>query len=92
MSAPEHSPLPWRIPEGCGTILDANGHVVYIDAADAEEIANARLIVTAVNTRAELLAAAKRSLRVLQKMQPHVYMDVAEALEAAITRAEESAS
>jgi hypothetical protein len=62
MSAPDHSPLPWDI---AGTdVWDSKGDiVVYGSNIPENPDANARLIVSAVNTRAKLLAALKDLLR-----------------------------
>jgi hypothetical protein len=51
MTTPEHSPLPWAYADGF--IRDANGKIV-----DMREV-NAHLIVAAVDSHADLLAAAK---------------------------------
>jgi hypothetical protein len=56
MTAPAHSPLPWQVEKDCScSILDANGNSLAILS-----VADVRLIVTAVNSHAELLSAAKR--------------------------------
>lgn len=80
MSTPKHSPLPWfAIKE---TIADADGNYVNTDF-----LANRHLIVTAVNSHAALLAAAKYALEYMSQTG-----HVQDKLRAAIAAAEEHAT
>lgn len=85
MNTPENSPLPWRTNRH-GDLLDSEGKIIYLDGTD-KEIANARLIIRAVNSHAQLLAAAKWAATVIEN-GTHGFGCV-EALRAAITAAEE---
>jgi hypothetical protein len=107
MSAPEHSPLPWVVEiiatagggqpmTGNVLIRDKQGGLLferqfYTPLAPLEDIANSRLLVTAVNAHAKLLAAAKWALHDLCTYIDPV-SDVTLALQAAIAKAEESAT
>jgi hypothetical protein len=82
MTAPEHSPLPWRYDSLSGTIWDADDKLVLSVSENQRAIANARLIITAVNAHADLLAAAKEGLRLL---------GVNDMIACAIAKAEEQA-
>ena len=62
MTAPEHSPLPWRYDSPSGMIWDADDKLVLSVSENQRAIANARLIITAVNAHANLLAAAEEIL------------------------------
>jgi hypothetical protein len=62
MTAPEHSSLPWRYDSPSGTIWDADDKLVLSVSENQRAIANARLIITAVNAHANLLAAAEEIL------------------------------
>lgn len=100
MSTQEHSPLPWRatrsdpaegadvwwITAGSGNAATDIGTVAG-GYPHALREANARLIVTAVNAHAELLAAAKRYLAADYEDNPA--LTPLQELQAAIAHAEE---
>ncbi len=71
MTDKPHSPLPWRVSPHDGTyLLDANGREVcetgsYTTERDVMK-ADARLIVTAVNSHADLVAENKRLREALE--------------------------
>lgn len=61
MKKPDHSPLPWtieRLEAGDYAIVDATGEII----AEPDYGNDARLIVAAVNSHADLLAAAKMAI------------------------------
>ena len=62
MTKPKHSPLPWRLGEDCPVeVCDNNGnHLAILDDADAA------LVVAAVNSHDDLLAAAKTLEQVIK--------------------------
>jgi hypothetical protein len=95
MSTTEHSPLPWGDDVDAFGIVDCNGLPVHIYGSHNIEPANRRLIVTAVNSRVTLLAAAKGMLSAIASRDIPSFVwgsPRAEALKAAIAAAEEPAS
>ncbi len=86
MTAPEHSPLPWR-DDGVG-IENADGRTVKVYGIGGQEFANRRLIIAAVNTHAALLAAAKWAVSGIKHQNTPTIAD----LRAAIAVAEEQAT
>jgi hypothetical protein len=82
----EHSQLPWH--DDGFSIKDADGNAVCIHGHHSKEPANRRLIVTAVNSHAELLAVAKQALEAIDSGNEILAAGI--ALEAAIA-AEENA-
>ena len=87
MSTPEHSQLPWSTIKG--TITDADGNYVNTDF-----LSNRRLIVSAVNSHAALLVAAKEMLSAIATRDIGSFTwesRAAKALKAAIAAAEEPA-
>jgi hypothetical protein len=99
MTAPEHSPLPWIMSSGYNEFIihqPSEKTTVKIIAA-VSEFANGRLIVTAVNTRADLLAAAKAAVREFDAImeigaESDDCINTRNTLQAAIAAAEEPAS
>jgi hypothetical protein len=106
MSDASPSPLPWsfnivitRVPDAVGNILiwDAKGRLLfetqfYTPLHPMEDEANARLIVTAVNAHATLLAAAKEAAEILENFEGYGAAragSIVGALQAAIAKAEE---
>lgn len=88
MSTTEHSRLPWR--DDGYRIDDANGRLVEVMGHAG--ITNRPIIVTAVNSHATLLAAAKEALANMNDGRPDFHPSVRAVLEAAIAAAEEPAS
>ncbi len=99
MSEPEHSPLPWR--DDGFAIKDAKDNTVCVYkfiGATEQHCANRRLIITAVNSHADLLAAAKSAFPILMGFLAErrtgygAYKDLDNALaylQTAIARAEQ---
>lgn len=97
MTAPERSRLPrLHVNQDSKVILSEDSRIVAsvtgVDFTDQENIEHARLIVTAVNAHAELLAAAKEAVSFFGE---HDIVDFSPAvvrrLRAAIAKAEEAA-
>ena len=88
MMNPTHSPLPWRLGTECHVeVCDNNGnHLAILDEQDAA------LVVSAVNSRDELPAAAKDVIFAYENTPttdyPTAYVGVFYKLQAAIAKAE----
>jgi hypothetical protein len=99
MTSPKTSPLPWSLAVGHwntkNRLIDSNGHLVtQIEGPNPLiDETNARFIVTAVNSHAALLAAAK-SLMDSMKLVGRVEFgsSAAETLKSAIATAEKPTS
>lgn len=66
-----HTPIPWRIFGDCqieasGVILAEAVHCTHYPRSRDEDLANARFIVTAVNSHQALLDACKAAMGALQ--------------------------
>jgi hypothetical protein len=79
MSGPRHTPLPWKADGPEVFALDADGnfncHVAtawsfpYLGPGSDEAVANAELIVRAVNAHADLLAACESAAEAFEALE-----------------------
>jgi hypothetical protein len=90
MTALAHSRLPWRLQNVHGDLFirDADGEIII----ELNNEVHARLIVAAVNSHAELLAAAKAVSLAFMSLsaEPHPQHAVLLAVDAAIANAEKN--
>jgi hypothetical protein len=92
MTTSEHSSLPWRYDSPSGMMWDADDKLVFAVSENRRARDNARLIVTAVNAHADILAAAKEALGILSSYQAKKCLSTSRtesALQTAIAKAEE---